>query len=297
MKTKLTSILLALFALTLIGCDDDDDAILVDSDPVPATPQGVFSVTGDEAVYVYFNGIYERDVDEYLVYRSLNATTGYTAIGAVDAVSNPDLDLIIYEYVDSDVTNGVTYYYAISAVDRAGQVSALSAEDVFDTPRPEGQATIFPMEIDTSLAGFNLATGTVVTLNSAAADVWIDSDTIRDISYLNVGNDLIDIQDMGFTGSFDDIGWAPTDGWSELGWVEIVVGHTYVIWTEDENFAKMRAVSENGSGSITFQWAFQTVVGNPELAPAQPKSTDRPEDYLKPRPGATLMSDLGSNAR
>ncbi len=295
MKTKLTSILLALFALTLIGCDDDD-GVIVDNDPVPATPQGVYSITGDDAVYVYFNGIYERDVDEYVVYRSLNATTGYTAIGAVDAVSNPDLDLIIYEYIDSDVTNGVTYYYAISAVDRAGQVSALSAEDVFDTPRPEGQATVFPMEIDTSLAGFNLATGTVVTLNSAAADVWIDTDG-DGIHYLNVGNSMIDIQDMGFTGSFDDIGWAPGDGWSELGYVEIVLGHTYVVWTADNNFAKMRALSDNASGSITFQWAYQTAVGNPELAPAQPKNTDRPEGYLKPRPGATLISDLGGNAR
>src|SRR5947199_55619 len=42
-------------------------------------------------------------------------------------------------FADNTVTNGNTYYYAVSAVDLAGQESPdLSFENVFDTPRPEG---------------------------------------------------------------------------------------------------------------------------------------------------------------
>jgi hypothetical protein len=279
--TKTTYILLALLALTVVGCEDDDEVF----DPVPATPQGVYSVTGDEVVWIYWNGIYESDVKEYVIYRSVQETTGYQAIGSVNAESNPNLNLLIYEYPDEAVTNGHTYYYALTAVDHAGQESELSAEMVFDTPRPQGQASIFPYEIDSTLAGFNLETGSNVLYRSLAADVWVDHDSIDGgvVRYLNARSNGVDIQDFGYTSSFDDISSAPDTGWSELGYVEIVLGHTYIIWTANNHFAKMRAVSFNGSGSITFQWAWQTDEGNPELAPGR-----RPvhaAEYLKPWPG------------
>jgi hypothetical protein len=284
MKIKLLTLLLGIFSIFLIGCDEDD--VLVYEDPVPATPQGVFSITGDETVWIYWNGIYEHDVSQYIIYRSFDATTGYTEIGRVDAIANPNLDLLIYEYPDNSTQNGVTYWYAVASLDHAGQVSELSAEEVFDTPRPEGQATIFPNDADASLSGFNLPTATNVYDTSVAADVWIDRDGFG-VPYLNVGNDQIDIQDMGFTYSFDDISWAPDLGWSELGYVEIILGHTYVIWTADDHFAKMRAVSFNtgvgGLNSITFQWAYQTDQSNLELSlPAGMKQ--RPvhdENFLK----------------
>jgi hypothetical protein len=281
MKTALGLSILAVLAIGSIGCDDDDEVW----DPVPATPQGVYSITGDEEVYVYWNGIYEHDVREYLIYRSLDPVKDYELRGTVDAVDNPNLDLLIYEYIDwgNDVVNGTTYYYAVAAVDFAGQMSELSAENVFDTPRPEGATTLFPNNIDASLSGFNLETGSPVYDTSRAADIWIDflvfapADTVY---YINVANGQTDIQDMGHTSGFDEISYSPDTGWSDLGYFELLFEHTYVIWTADDHYAKMRVTSFNPSGSVSFQWAYQTAVSNPELAlPVDPQRPEHGPDY------------------
>jgi len=293
--TKLMTLvltILAFLAFGLVGCDNED-TIIVDSDPVPTTPQGVFSVTGDGVVWVCFNGIYEHDVDHYVVYRSLLPTTNFTALANVEAVSNPNLDLLIYEYPDYSVVNGVTYYYALTAVDNAGQESELSAEDVFDTPRPDGQATLFPNDFVSGSSGFNLATASVLDWTSPAADIWIDRtfdvdglDTIW-FPYINAGDDLTDIQDLGYTEDFDEISYAPLDGWSRLGYVEAIVGHTYVVWTNDDHYAKIRINSMTASGALTFTWGYQTAVANLELAP--PMRPEHDEEYPAPKPGKTTQ--------
>ncbi|HEX2896619.1 MAG TPA: hypothetical protein VHP63_01030, partial [candidate division Zixibacteria bacterium] len=84
--------------------------------------------------------------------------------------------------------------------------------------------------------------------------------------YINVADTLTDLQDVGYTNSFDAVGYAPTDGWSENGWAEIILGHTYIVWTRDLNYAKMRVESiASGSGLVSFRWAYQTDPDNPEL--------------------------------
>ncbi len=292
-KTRLMTLVFALLILGLVGCDREE-TIIVDSDPVPTTPQGVFSVTGDGAVYVYFNGIYEHDVDYYVVYRSLSELSGYTAQANVDATSNSSLDLLVYEYVDNSVVNGTTYYYAVAAVDLAGRESDLSAENVFDTPRPEGQATLYPNDVVPDLAGFNLATAAGMSWLSMEADIWIDRTLDIDgvdttvYPYINVGNDLTDIQDLGYTADFDEITYAPVDGWSRLGYVEVVVGHTYVVWTNDDHYAKIRVNSMTASGAFSFTWGYQIDQSNLELSP--PIRPKRDDQYPAPKPGkATLL--------
>lgn len=277
---KLTFILLAvILMLAMAGCDDDENTVW---DPAPATPQGVYSVTGDGEVYVYWNGIYESDVREYQVFRSLDPIDNYELIGTVTAVDNPNLDLLIYEYIDDAATNGTTYYYAVVAVDHAGQTSELSAENVFDTPRPEGQVSLFPNNISAATSGFNLETATVVYDTALIADVFLDE--FDGLLYINVANSQTDIQDMGYTSSFDEISYSPEMGWSQLGYFEVILGHTYIVWTAEDHFAKMRAVSFNASGSVTFQWAYQTDQGNLELA--LPVDMERPphdSEYPKPK--------------
>jgi hypothetical protein len=266
MKKQLVYLLaLVALATVFVGCDDDDNGIV---SRTPAAPQGVYTITGDHAVYLYWNGVYDNSVTEYIVWRSLNATTGYTEIDRVDAESNPNLDLLIYEYVDGAVANGTTYWYAVSSVNTSGLVSDLSAEDAFDTPRPEGQITLFPYQVDSTLAGFNLEAAARVPYNSVLADVYID--IFDGILYINAANENTDLQDMGFTSTFDDISYAPDAGWSELGYVEVIPGHTYVIWTAEDHYAKMRVGAINPSGSIVFQWAFQVDPQNPELVPPRP---------------------------
>jgi hypothetical protein len=276
---KTTSILiLALLATAFVGCDEDDNVVAV-VDKVPATPQGVYSVTGDDAVTVYWNGIYETDVDYYRVYRSLDAVNGYAVIATVDAELNPNLDLLIYNYDDNTAGNGTTYWYAVTAVDNAGQESELSAEEVFDTPRPEGGATIYPADADSSHASFSLTLGLVVGWNATSADFY--ADRFEGVYYLNAANELTDIQDLGYTNEWSDVGWAPDTGWSVLQYSEAIPGHTYVIWTADNHFAKVRISSISPTGAIAFQWAWQSVEGNLELAP--PVRPEHPENFGEPK--------------
>ncbi len=266
MKRLLLIVPLIAVAAIMAGCEDDNAVVL----PAPAAPQGVYSITGDEVVWLYWNGIYDRNVRQYVIWRSPEATTGYVEIGRLTAQNNPNLDLLIYEWPDSSVVNGQTYYYAVSSINADGQESDLSAEDVHDTPRPEGAVTLFPSNIAPELAGFNFETGMPVSDTSLAADIFIDMTS--GIYYVNVTDTGTDIMDMGYTTSFDDISFSPSTntqvGWAENPWVELIDGHTYVIWTFDNHFAKLRAAQFNPSGSVSFQWGWQIDPGNPQLVPA-----------------------------
>jgi hypothetical protein len=286
--------LLVLLLLTLAvplfvgGCEDDNNTIVVNRDP--AAPQGVYTVTGDGMVTVWWNGPYERDIVEYSVYRSLQSTTGYTEIAQVVADDNPNLDLLIYSYVDNNVVNGQTYYYAVSSINDAGYESDLSAEDAFDTPRPDGEITLFPLQIDSTLAGFNFEAAARVAYSSVLADIYVD--IFDGIAYLNAANIDTDIQDMGYTDTFDDISYAPTAGWSELGYVEVIFGHSYVVWTDDDHFAKVRVKAINPSGSIVIEWGYQTATGNPELiAPLELKRPVHSDSYLKKQSTSTRSAE------
>jgi hypothetical protein len=283
--TRLFAVILMIAALFLVGCDNDTDTILIEEDVVPATPQGVGSVTGDGMVYVLWNGIYEYDVDYYTVYRSLDAIEGYTAIAHVDAEPNPNLDLQLYTYPDATADNGETYWYAVTAVDYAGQESELSAENVFDTPRPDGVGvTLLPADIAPTASGFNLPAQLTVDWDSPAADIFVDRGYITDggpdttwIPYINAGintTPVTDIQDLGYRDDFDEVGWAPEDGWSLLGYAEAIVGHVYVVWTSEDHFAKIWVTAISATGAVTFDWAYQTStteLGRLELAPRPPR--------------------------
>jgi len=274
MRLKLFSMLLTIGLLAVVGCDEDECIF----DPVPATPQGVYSVTGDMAIYLYWLGPYESDIVEFVIWRSTEPRTGYTERGRLAARPNPNLDtLFIYEWIDEgvDVVNGKTYYYAVSSVDLTGQESDLSAEEVRDTPRPEGFVKLFDIAIDSTRTGFLFADFSYA--DTSVADVYVD--LYQGIFYLNAANISTDLQDMGYTDTFSVIDSAYYEGWSELGYAEIIIGHTYVIWTDDLHFAKMRVESINPN-SVTFQWAYQTAPNNPELI-ARPDNLEKPVHGLE----------------
>ena len=58
------------------------------------------------------------------------------------------------------------------------------------------------------------------------------------------------------------------------------VGHTYVIWTLDNQFAKIRIKNINAD-RIVFDWAFQFVQGEPQLKPVVKGSGERNLDKLQ----------------
>ena len=88
--------------------------------------------------------------------------------------------------------------------------------------------------------------------------------------YLNVWATDSDLQDMGPTQDIWDISYAPTGGWvpvqqgENVKYTQAIVGHTYVIWTWDNHFAKVR-IKNITNERMVFDWAYQLVEGNREL--------------------------------
>lgn len=244
------------------GCDD---VVIVDDhhcDEAHA-PVGLYSITGDEEVVIFWIPVEEADVDKFVVYRSSSSNGTFYEIGH----SRSDY------FVDRDVINGRTYFYAVTAVDHCGYESELSYELAFDTPRPEG----FDAELhdangdDWRRSAWDFDHYRAVPWDVEAADIvflWQDG-----VPYLVAADLDTDIQDAGY-GHFDDVSWAPADGWSPSGSVEVIPGHVYVVWTRDNHFAKVRVLELVGD-CVIFDWGYQIDGGNPELGA-------RPERELSP---------------
>jgi len=220
----------------------------------PTIPVGLASITGDGCIYLYWYPNQERDLTGYCIYRS-DVPSGYYAEIAISTDNR---------FFDCAVTNGETYYYCVSAYDLDGNESALS-DVVFDTPRPEGGGVVlWDYSRHPNDAGYDFSDEEVQRYNNSLTDVYFEYDWDYGIHYMNVANNDTRIQDFGYTDYLDDVNYAPPQGWSNLGWVELILGHSYIVRTWDNHYAKFR-VTLLGSGSVRFDWAYQVDGGNPEL--------------------------------
>jgi hypothetical protein len=141
---------------------------------------------------------------------------------------------------------------------------------------------MFDFNVMPDYAGWDFSAFHNVNFLSVNCDIFLEYFAADDVFYFNVAYVDVDIQDMGFTQNLDEITYSPEYGWSQNGWLEVILGHTYVIWTADNHFAKVR-VTTIGNESIGFDWAYQVAPGNPEL---KPKVERGEEDYLRyPRNG------------
>ncbi|MFC1943115.1 fibronectin type III domain-containing protein [Chloroflexota bacterium] len=95
-----------------------DEANATPTDPPPAAPTGLVATPGDKQVSLDWNDNSEGDLDGYDIYRGLS-TGNYTQIESLWASSN---------YTDTGLTGGITYYYAVKAVDLASYESGYSDE-------------------------------------------------------------------------------------------------------------------------------------------------------------------------
>ncbi|MBA7715365.1 D-inositol-3-phosphate glycosyltransferase [subsurface metagenome] len=171
--------------------------------------------------------------------------------------------------VERHFTIQQTYYYAITAFDYDGNESDLSYELAYDTPRPEGyNEQIFDYTEYPDYAGWDFSTYSVVAYDNPVCDFYYGYDDFNEAFYFYIGHTGGLIQDFGYTESLDEITYAPEYGWSSTGIVEAILGHTYIIWTWDNHFAKFR-VSSIGSNYVVFDWAYQVDPGNPELVIGQ----------------------------
>jgi len=251
MRRRDLVILLLAAIIPFMGCDCCSKP---DETP-PAVPSGVTSITGDGSVTLYWHPNSEADFEGYRIYRGFAPTGYYDLMGSS----------VSAYWVDQNVVNGETYFYAVSAYDRNGNESELSYDIVHDTPRPEGRGVVlwdyleFPND-----AGFNFSEEMVQAWDERSTDIYYEFDPNLEASFMNCRDDDTDIQDFGYIDSLDDIDWAPENGWSGLGWVELIVGHGYIVWTRDNHFAKFR-VTQVGGECVKFDWAYQVDPGNPEL--------------------------------
>lgn len=242
-----------LFFLT--GCENVDD--YYDNIP-PSPPENVYTVTGDNRVDIFWDYNTESDVAGYNVYYSDSYDGKYTLLGSTHNNS----------YVDYGAQNGETYYYAVTAYDYNGNESELSLDVAYDTPRPEGfNQAVFDYLNYPNNSGYDFSQFLVVPYNSDNADMFFEN--YQGTFYLNVWDDS-DIQDMGPTNDIYDISVAPSSGWIPLKagenvkYAQAIPGHTYIIWTWDNHYAKVR-ISNITDQRMVFDWAYQTVEGNKEL--------------------------------
>ena len=250
--SKLIAAVLFLFYLT--GCEVNEPDYIIDNIP-PAIPTGVKVLVGDNRIDLYWIDNRDPDLAGYNIYFSYSYDGEYQIIG-----SSP------YNYfIDDEAVNGNKYYYAITAYDYNGNESELSLDVVYATSRPEGfNQSIFDYRRFPNNSGYSFALYSVVAYNSLDADFFFEN--FEGSFYLDVWDDT-DIQDMGPTNDIYDIPFAPASGWSTTKDVIAKIGHTYVIWTWDNHYAKIR-ISNITNERVVFDWAYQLVEGERQLKPS-----------------------------
>lgn len=257
MKTikKITAVLILItIVFANIACEEEE-LFYVDTTP-PASPRNVQTYVGDNQVDITWNHNSETDLAGYNVYFAWEFDGRYELIGSTEN------DF----YIDYEARNGEKYFYAVVAYDFNGNESELSDADVYGAPRPEGfdQAVFDYLKFPNS-SGYIFSEYSIVAFGEA--DFFFEN--YDGTFYLNVWDDT-DIQDMGETRNIYDIEFAPNSGWvpkypeDYIKYVEAEVGHTYVIWTWANNYAKIR-INRITNERMTFDWAYQTIEGEPQL--------------------------------
>ena len=178
--------------------------------------------------------------------------------------------------------SGLWQYYAVTSIDRDGRESEdLSYEVVQDTPRPEGVDLVLtdylgPATSPTT-SGYDFSRFTVQAWDDATTDVYfgtlVDQQTTSDVSYLFTTAGVV-IQDYGFIANAGEfavfVDWAPSQGWSNLGRVEALNRHAYIVRISGGpnvvHYAKLW-ITDVINSQVTMDWAYQEVDNWPELAP------------------------------
>jgi len=247
-------VLSTLLVVLGIGCETEyiveteyvEVEVEVEVLPPLVPPQAVVAWAEDGQVEVGWLSSQDPTVVGYVIYRSTSEFDGYEEIIYIDGWD-------VTSYVDTGLQNGVTYYYAISTVDDIEEESELSPESMWATPRPEGQAKLV---VDDTGFGFTIG------------DDWFCVREENNVLLLDVYEDVV-IQDMGHTDSIYDITASSIRGFIPDA-MRVIRGHTYVfrmtLPTGGVRYAKIR-ISDVGEEGITFDWAVQLQLNNPELAP------------------------------
>lgn len=254
-------ILLFLLTLFTIGCHDNSFYYYDDESPYP--PEGLYVMNGDNVVDIEWQPNRESDIAGYNVYYSYSYNGKYYLLGSTKNTY----------FTDDGAVNGNKYYYAVAAYDYNGNESDLSYDLAYATPRPEGyNQIVFDYLQFPNNSGYSFSKYKVFPYDDLNSDFFFEN--FEGTFYFDVWDDT-DIQDMGKTNSIYDIEEAPISGWSTTKDAKAIVGHTYVIWTWDNHYAKIR-VKNITQERVVFDWAYQTVEGEPQLKPGKTNTERNP---------------------
>jgi hypothetical protein len=260
------NLLLLLFPLLLIGCNNSVEPAY---DTVPPPPPSNVKVTAySNEVDITWKRSTAYDFSHYNVYVNSSYQGDYLRIGSTTTNF----------FADIDAVNGTPYYYAVTAVDLNGNESELSYDMAYAIPRPEGfNEIVYDFRNYPDNAGFSLAQHLRVPYDSQDADFFFEN--YNGVYYLDVWSDT-DIQDAGPTSSIYDITVAPVTGWvpvqqgENIKYAPAIIGHTYIIWTVDNHFAKIR-ISNITPQRVQFDWAYQLIEGETHLKKISRSNSDR----------------------
>lgn len=264
---KLTILSVLIVSAFILSSCNINDSYYDDYTP-PSPPSGIQVLNGDNRVDIYWDQNRESDVAGYNVYFNYTYEGKYELIGSTTGT----------HFVDIDAVNGNKYYYGVAAYDFNGNESELSYDVIYSTPRPEGyNQSIFDYIRFPNNSGYTFTSYSTVPYDDQETDFFFE--IYEGTGYLRVYDDT-DIQDMGLTNDIYDIAYAPLNGWSSSKEEIAQIGHTYVIWTYDNHFAKIR-VKNITADRVVFDWAFQLVKGEPQLKPVIKGSGKRELNKLR----------------
>jgi len=287
-------VFLVLLSLVLVGGCETEDCVNCIELPPPVVPTGVHSISGDGVVIVQwydisyhpYDGNYNANVDSYYIYSRFYedgdeyiADREFVLIGEVAWDGNFDPSSGLHWFEDWDAENGERYEYAIAAVNSAGAESALSYEFVTDAPLFHSLDPVQLFDVDgpnPEMSSFDFSLmddGHLSASPGFNADIEIHFQ--GGVPYVHTTRSAVLLQDFGvFTdGSgqviFEGVSWAPADGYSSTGVLELIEGHIYVVEISEypygTHYAKF-GVTEVGAGFVRIIWAYQIIPGLPELS-------------------------------
>lgn len=257
MKTRILLAVIAAGIISLTGCKHINEYDEYYDTTPPREPSNVQVLALNGEVEISWDKVTEPDVAGYNVYWAYEYNGRYNLLGS----TRNDY------YIDggnNGPENGVKYFYAVTAYDYEGNESELSGSYAFGIPRPDGyNVSLYEYTMYPARGGFDFSAYSVVNYNDENTDLFLE--LYNGKWYLDVWQDS-DIKDMGPTSSIIDITTAPVTGYvplydgDNIKYTEAKEGHTYVIRTWNDHFAKIR-IKQIAADRIIFDWAYQLVAG------------------------------------